>query len=91
LNCFSGSLDPDMASFVPTEAPITTTTQKDLSVFEKVQLFFTDLVGGSQDEEEEEPDPDRWVPEALTIPVETNSTSLNENNSTSLIETTTVV
>lgn len=48
LHCFRGALPARLASFIPTtttEAPITTTTEKKLSMNSKIHVFFLKLVG----------------------------------------------
>jgi hypothetical protein len=50
LNCYQGQLSEALASFVPTtttEAPITTTTEKQLSWKAKTHIFFMKLIGKS--------------------------------------------
>jgi hypothetical protein len=94
LDCYQGAISEALASFIPTtttEAPITTTTEKSLSMGAKIHVFFMKLIGKSDVVEkaratttpspiEESPrfilkeNETMWVPEALTIPPETNST-----------------
>lgn len=97
LNCYYGALPEKMAAFIPTtttEAPITTTTEKSLSMGARIHIFFLKLVGKGEVVEkvttttmtpiEEDPrfglkdNETLWVPEALTIPPETTEQPVTE-------------
>ena len=83
LNCYPGSLPENLAAFIPTEAPITTTTEKQLSIGAKMHVFFLKLIGKGDvlekkattisplDENPRLASEAKWIPEALTIPPET--------------------
>lgn len=93
LNCYPGLLADKLTAFIPTtttEAPLVTTTEKNLSLGAKIHVFFLKLIGKSEVLKKEtttvapsiEDDPrlglkeneTAWVPEALTIPPETTTT-----------------
>ena len=85
LNCYPGSLPENLAAFIPTEAPITTTTEKQLSIGAKMHVFFLKLIGKGDvlekkattisplDENPRLASEAKWIPEALTIPPETTT------------------
>lgn len=85
LNCYPGSLPDQQAAFIPTEAPITTTTEKQLSIGAKMHIFFLKLIGKGDVLEKKETTESpfeanprlsseaKWIPEALTIPPETTT------------------
>lgn len=77
LNCYSGSVANEYASYIPTlsttEAPNVIEKEKDDSFFGKIKGFFASLVGDSEEGDDEESNDENegsWVPEALTIPPE---------------------
>lgn len=88
LNCRFGEVPQAQASFIPTtttEAPITTTTEKSLSLGARMHVFFMKLIGKSDSLKTTTPIPETttstttqlpilvWVPEALTVPPETTT------------------
>lgn len=96
LNCYQGELPERLTAFIPTtttEAPITTTTEKQLSMGAKIHVFFLKLIGKGHVMEKvtttASPLDDvpllvirdnetAWVPEALTIPPEPTTTTTTE-------------
>lgn len=86
LNCRFGEVPQAQASFIPTtttEVPITTTTEKSLSLSARMHIFFMKLIGKSDALKTTTEIPTTttttqtpilaWVPEALTIPPETTT------------------
>ncbi|CRK93765.1 CLUMA_CG007293, isoform A, partial [Clunio marinus] len=48
LNCYEGEINAKLASFIPTtttEAPVTTTTEKSLSIPSRIHVFFMKMIG----------------------------------------------
>lgn len=95
LNCYPGMLNEKLAAFIPTTttvAPITTTTERSLSLGAQIHVFFLHLAGKSDvlvkpptttvEPPTEDPrlalkdDETPWIPEALTIPPETTTTEV---------------
>lgn len=86
LNCRFGEVPQAQASYIPTtttEAPVTTTTEKSLSLGARMHVFFMKLIGKSDSLSTTTPIPttttttqspvSAWIPEALTIPPETTT------------------
>lgn len=98
LNCYHGQLPDKLAAFIPTtstEAPVTTTTERSLSMGAKIHVFFLKLIGKGDVLQKTtttttpapvEDDPrlglkaneTAWIPEALTIAPDPNTTTTTE-------------
>ncbi|CRL03837.1 CLUMA_CG016764, isoform A [Clunio marinus] len=52
LNCFKGEINAKLASFIPTtttEEPLTTTTEKNLSLASRIHVFFMKIIGKEEE------------------------------------------
>jgi hypothetical protein len=94
LNCYHGELAEKFAAFIPTTStvePVTTTTERQLSMRAKIHVFFLKLIGKGEVLEklttttsapiEDDPrlmlkeNETLWIPEALTIAPEPSTTT----------------
>jgi hypothetical protein len=73
INCYEGKLDTKKSSFIPT--PKKNMEENSFSLAAQIHIFLLKMLGKGEIFQKPEPSDDDWLPEALTIRPETETTT----------------